>query len=154
VIRDADQAAAHRSATYRGGMTYAGDLSPTEAWVLLETEPDALLVDVRTEPEWAFVGVPDLTGLGKKLLTVSWNLWPSGEHNNAFVDDLREAGVEGPAVFICRSGARSAAAAEAATAAGLDPAYNVAEGFEGELDEKGHRGRTGWRARGLPWRQS
>jgi rhodanese-related sulfurtransferase len=136
------------------GMTYAGDLTPTEAWELLHREPEAALVDVRSEPEWMFVGVPHIADLGKKLVTVSWNHWPGGR-NSTFLEDLAAAGVTGgPVLFICRSGARSRAAAIAATQAGIAPAYNVSEGFEGDLDEHGHRGVNGWRSRGLPWRQS
>jgi rhodanese-related sulfurtransferase len=135
-------------------MTYAGELSPTEAWELLDRDPEAVLVDVRSEAEWMFVGVPDITELGKKLVTVSWNLWPSGTGNPDFLQQLAEIGVsEGPVLFICRSGIRSKAAAQAATAAGIAPSYNVTQGFEGDLDELGHRGGAGWRAAGLPWRQ-
>lgn len=137
-------------------MTYAGDLTPPEAWDVLQQEPEAVLVDVRSEAEWMFVGLPDVTGLGKKLVTVSWNHWPGGARNPRFLEELTEAGVtgEGPVLFICRSGARSKAAAVAATEAGIAPSYNVSEGFEGDLDEAGHRGGNGWRAHGLPWRQS
>lgn len=135
-------------------MTYAGELSPSQAWALLDRDPEAVLVDVRSEAEWMFVGVPDITELGKKLVTVSWNLWPSGTRNPEFLEQLADTGVsEGPVLFICRSGIRSRAAAEAATAAGIAPSYNVSQGFEGDLDELGHRGGAGWRAAGLPWRQ-
>jgi rhodanese-related sulfurtransferase len=138
------------------GMTYAGDLTPPEAWELLEREPGAVLVDVRSEAEWMFVGVPDLTGLGKKLVAVSWNHWPGGTRNARFLDELEEAGIPAAdtVLFLCRSGVRSRAAAIAATQAGITTAYNVSEGFEGDLDEAGHRGGNGWRAHGLPWRQS
>jgi rhodanese-related sulfurtransferase len=137
-------------------MTHAGDLTPREAWELLRTEPDAVLVDVRTSAEWSWVGVPDLRQLGKRVVTAEWNRWPDGSRNAGFLDQLRAAGVrEGmPLAFLCRSGNRSAAAAEQATAAGLGPAYNVTDGFEGPLDDEGHRGASGWRAEGLPWRQS
>lgn len=137
-------------------MTYAGDLDPTEAWTLLGRDPAAVLVDVRSEAEWTFVGLPDVTALGKKLVTVAWNHWPDGTPNEEFVEDLRALGVDGsgPVLFICRSGARSQAAAAAATAAGIAPSYNVSEGFEGGLDDAGHRGVGGWRSAGLPWRQS
>jgi rhodanese-related sulfurtransferase len=136
-------------------MTYAGDLTPTEAWELLDRDPQAVLVDVRSEAEWMFVGLPHVEELDKKLVTVSWNHWPGGARNDSFLDDLAEAGVTGgPVLFLCRSGARSRAAAVAATQAGITPAYNVSEGFEGDLDESGHRGVEGWKARGLPWRQS
>jgi rhodanese-related sulfurtransferase len=137
-------------------MTYAGDLTPTEAWELLASDPAAVLVDVRTEAEWTFVGVPDVNDLGKRLVTVAWNHWPSGTRNEHFLEDLSGAGVvgDGPVLFICRSGARSAAAAALASDAGVTPSYNVSEGFEGDLDEHGRRGGSGWRAHGLPWRQS
>jgi rhodanese-related sulfurtransferase len=77
--------------------------------------------------------------------------------NETFVDELLEQvspGCDRPVVFICRSGNRSIGAAEAATEAGIAPAYNVLDGFEGHLDPAGHRGATGWRALGLPWKQS
>src|SRR3954451_1625011 len=137
-------------------MSYAGDLAPAEAYELLEREHDAVLVDVRTRPEWAYVGLPDLTGLGKDVVRVEWTRYPDGARNGAFLDELAAAGVDRdrPVVFLCRSGVRSGAAAEAATRAGYGRAYNVAEGFEGPLDADGHRGSRGWRAARLPWRQS
>ena len=136
---------------------YAGDLTPREAWELLGSEPDAVLVDCRTRAEWSYVGVPDPRGLGRDLVTVEWQQYPSGQVNSRFVDELREAlgdKADAPLVFLCRSGVRSVAAARAATAAGLGRSYNVLDGFEGGLDADGHRGTTGWRAEGLPWRQS
>jgi rhodanese-related sulfurtransferase len=142
---------------------YAGDITPEEAWKLLSDNPDAVLVDCRTEAEWRFVGVPDISDLGRDVVYVQWSSM-DGKRNERFVDDLIEAGVEPgvgprasrgrPVVFLCRSGNRSIGAAEAATAAGIAPSYNVLDGFEGHLDDSGHRGGSGWRAVGLPWRQS
>jgi rhodanese-related sulfurtransferase len=136
-------------------MTYAGDLSPSDTYAALAADPNAVLVDVRTAAEWAYVGVPDLSTLGKDLVTIEWVSYPHGAHNDGFVDDLREAGIaEGaPIHFLCRSGVRSKAAATAATEAGLGPAYNIIDGFEGQLDGHHHRGVGGWKASGLPWRQ-
>lgn len=137
-------------------MSYAGDITPEEAWRILSDNPDAVLVDVRTDAEWKFVGVPDVSSLGRETVFVQWNR-TDGTHNDRFVDDLVEAGVtpgERPVIFLCRSGNRSIGAAEAATAAGIGPSYNVLDGFEGNLDENRHRGGTGWRAVGLPWVQS
>jgi rhodanese-related sulfurtransferase len=140
--------------------SYAGDLSPKEAWAVLESDPGAVLVDVRTRPEWAFVGVPDLSGLGRSAVFVEWQRFPSMETNTSFVDDLhREAKAalrkDTPVLFLCRSGGRSRAAAIAMTKAGFSRAYNVAGGFEGDLDSAQHRGRTsGWKAATLPWRQT
>jgi rhodanese-related sulfurtransferase len=86
---------------------------------------------------------------------VEWQRFPDGRVNDRFVDELREAGVAPgtPVYFLCRSGVRSVAAAEAATAAGLGPAYNIVHGFEGPLDEQGRRTVAGWKNSGLPWRQ-
>ncbi|MGW0177452.1 rhodanese-like domain-containing protein [Rhodococcus sp. NPDC003322] len=138
-------------------MSYAGDLTPQQAWDLLREHPRAVLVDVRTDAEWRFVGVPDTAELGRELLTIEWVSY-DGTRNADFVTQLQEAGVTGgedaEVIFLCRSGQRSIGAAEAATAAGIGPAYNVLDGFEGGLDEGGHRGGAGWRAVGLAWRQS
>jgi rhodanese-related sulfurtransferase len=137
---------------------YAGDITPEQAWKLLSDNPQAVLVDVRTDAEWRFVGVPDLSSLGRDVVYIEWNT-SAGKRNENFLSELREhiapAGDEQrPVVFLCRSGNRSIGAAEVATEAGLTPAYNVLDGFEGQLDATGHRGETGWRAVGLPWRQS
>jgi rhodanese-related sulfurtransferase len=137
-------------------MAYAGDLRPTEAWELLKAEPAAQLVDVRTRPEWTFVGIPDLDSIGKKPILLAWQAYPAMQINPAFAEELRRvvSSPEAPLLFICRSGARSRAAAETMAAAGYRRCYNVAEGFEGQVDVEGHRGRkAGWKAAGLPWNQ-
>jgi rhodanese-related sulfurtransferase len=137
-------------------MGYAGDVDPADAYAGLRADADAVLVDVRTSAEWAYVGLPDLSQIGKRVIPVEWQHFPDGALNEDFVDQLREAGVGdgAPIYFLCRSGARSVAAAKAATAAGLGPAYNVADGFEGPLGHDGHRSVTGWKAAELPWRQA
>jgi rhodanese-related sulfurtransferase len=137
-------------------VSYAGDITPQQAWELLSENPEAVLVDCRTDAEWRWVGVPDISSLGRDVVYIEW-VSNDGKRNTGFVDDLLAAGVtpgERPVVFLCRSGNRSIGAAEAATAAGIGPSYNVLDGFEGHLDEKGHRGGSGWRAIGLPWVQS
>ena len=136
-------------------MNYAGDVDPSGTYAALQAEADAVLVDVRTSAEWSYVGLPDLSHIGKRVIPLELQRFPDGALNGSFVDQLREAGVgEGaPIYFLCRSGVRSAAAAEAATAAGLGPAYNVDDGFEGPLDREGHRTVAGWKVDGLPWRQ-
>ncbi len=136
-------------------MSYAGNVDPSEAYAALQADPDAVLVDVRTSAEWSYVGLPDLTQIGKKVIPLEWQRFPDGALNLNFVEQLRDSGVgEGaPIYFLCRSGVRSAAAAEVATAAGLGPAYNVSDGFEGPLDHDGHRTVGGWKVAGLPWRQ-
>ena len=138
-------------------MAYAGDLTPRQAFDLLAQRTEAVLVDVRTQAEWSYVGVADLSGLGKRCVLAEWVGFPDGKPNAGFLDELTAAGVTpgAPVVFLCRSGVRSVAAATAATAAGLGPAFNVLEGFEGPLDDARHRGGGGgWKAAGLPWTQS
>lgn len=139
---------------------YAGDISTAEAWALLEKEPKAQLIDVRTAAEWTFVGLPDLSGLGRDVHCVEWQSFPDMSVNPQFAavaaDEVRSAGAseDTPLLFLCRSGARSRAAAIAMTRAGFRKAYNIAGGFEGDLDENRRRGtRNGWKAGGLPWRQ-
>lgn len=136
-------------------MSYAGDVSPHEAYAAVTGGEDAVLVDVRTKAEWAYVGVPELPADAEPLRTIEWQSFPDGALNDRFVEQLREAGVtEGRAVyFLCRSGVRSVAAAKAATAAGFGPAYNVLEGFEGPHDAHKHRAVGGWKNLGLPWVQ-
>jgi rhodanese-related sulfurtransferase len=137
-------------------VSYAGDITPLEAWKVLSDNPDAVLVDVRTDAEWRFVGVPDLSSLGRDVVYIEWNK-SNGQHNDNFLAELQDkipAGDgERPVVFLCRSGNRSIGAAEVATEAGITPSFNVLDGFEGQLDAHGHRGDTGWRAVGLPWKQ-
>ena len=74
-------------------MSYAGDLTPREAWEKLENNPDAVLVDCRTQAEWSFVGVPDLEVLGKRAIFAEWTTFPEGRRNDDFVAQLRDSGV-------------------------------------------------------------
>lgn len=136
--------------------TYAGDLSPQDAWEKLSETPKAVLVDVRTDAEFSYVGNPDLSSLGKDVLRVHWKVFPGMDLNPDFVDQVAGGGVDKdtPLMFLCRSGIRSRHAAEAMTAAGFTECYNVAGGFEGDHDARGHRGAVnGWKVDGLPWLQ-
>lgn len=129
-------------------LPFAGGVPPVEAWALVQAGA-AVLVDVRTAEERKFVGlVPD-------TLHVAWATGTSLNRNPRFVKEL-EAKVKKDRVllFLCRSGKRSALAAEAAAKAGFTQAFNVLEGFEGDLNEQQQRGeRGGWRHAGLPWTQ-
>jgi rhodanese-related sulfurtransferase len=134
-------------------MSYAGDLTPQEAWAKLEA--GAVLVDVRTEAEWQQIGIPvttsdDATGQRQDPLFVQWT-FAGGAPNPEFLAQLRRQAPAADAelVFLCRSGVRSVAAANAAAAAGFT-AYNVLEGFEGEPGPSGARTVNGWKNRGLP----
>jgi len=136
-------------------MSYAGDVTPAEAYAAVSGDGDALLVDVRTRAEWAYVGVPDLSAQGRRVAFVEWSRFPDGSVNEQFVDEVRSAGLQPghPVYLLCRSGVRSRSAAEALTAAGFGPAFNVVDGFEGPHDREGHRTVAGWKVAGLPWRQ-
>jgi len=136
---------------------YTGDVAPATAWKILSERNDAVLVDVRTRAEWNYVGLPDLDSIAKKPALLEWQVFPSMQPNLEFVSALSSAIADkgAPLLFLCRSGARSAAAAKAMTAAGYSTCLNVAEGFEGPLDAQAKRGSAGgWKAAGLPWRQT
>ena len=131
-------------------MTYAGDLTPAQVWELLENNPDAVLVDVRTDGEWRTIGVPDTSSIKQTSHFIEWST-AFGPNPN-FLDQLSEAVPHAnvPVLFLCRSGARSIGAAQDATAAGFTQAFNVLEGFEGDLDADGGRTVNGWILAGLP----
>jgi rhodanese-related sulfurtransferase len=132
------------------------NVTPKDSFAALAADGNAQLVDVRTDAEWQYVGIPDLRPLGKQAILVSWQYFPSGNVNASFVEELRDAGLDPSQTifFLCRSGVRSMAAAQAAEAAGFGTVYNIAHGFEGPPDAQGHRGQVaGWKADDLPWRQ-
>lgn len=137
---------------------YAGDLSAAQAWALLSKEPDAQLIDVRSAAEWTFVGLPDLSAIGRRLHCLEWQIFPAMTQNPDFVAQASAAigtNKDTPVLFMCRSGGRSRAAAMAMTGAGYGKCFNIAGGFEGDLDEERHRGvRNSWKAAGLPWKQT
>lgn len=140
---------------------YAGDLAPQQAWELLSSDSSAILVDVRSQPEWSFVGLPDLSSFKKKPILVPWQTYspasrPPMTLNPSFAADVDASVTDKstPVIFLCRSGVRSKAAAIAMTARGYKRCYNLAGGFEGPHDDARHRGRVaGWKAAGLPWTQ-
>ena len=137
---------------------YAGDLNASDAWALLSSHPEAQLVDVRTTAEWSFVGLPDLGTIGRRAICLEWQTYPSMAVNQAFAAQADQAlggRKDAPVLFLCRSGVRSRAAAAAMTAAGYTQAYNIVGGFEGDMDAASHRGQiNGWKAAGLPWKQT
>ncbi len=132
------------------GLPYDGALTPVEAHDILKESGAAVLVDVRTQAELDWVGgVPG-------ALHIEWQGYPAHAQNPDFIHQLREAVPDDALLlFMCRSGARSHAAAAAASAAGFGGCYNVLHGFEGDRDAHGHRNHlNGWRFSGLPWRQN
>ncbi|MCB1501103.1 MAG: rhodanese-like domain-containing protein [Bauldia sp.] len=143
------------------GGGYEGDVAAGTAWAALAQAADAALIDVRTRAEWTYVGMPELGSIGKQLVLVEWDEFPSGEVIPDFAGrlkaelDARGISRQAPLYFICRSGARSRRAAIAATAAGYQACFNVEHGFEGRLGPDRHRATAGsWKAEGLPWVQS
>ena len=143
---DLKRAAAERAKKL--GLAYAGALLPAEAHRLMQA--GAKLVDVRTKPELQYVG--NIPG----ALAIEWQTYPGSRPNPEFIGELAAVTKKDePVMFICRSGARSHSAAEAAMRAGWQETYNVLEGFEGDKDAAGHRNTVGgWRMAGLPWKQS
>ena len=130
------------------GAPYAGLVTPIEAYALMLAGV-ATLIDVRTRFEHEYVGrVPDTP-------LIEWKPLGAAAPNPQFVAQVEALeGQRDNLLFLCRSGVRSHAAATALAAAGHEHAYNIVEGFEGDLDEHGHRGAAGWRHAGLPWVQS
>jgi rhodanese-related sulfurtransferase len=133
------------------GQPYAGAVTPAEAYALLQAEPTAKLVDVRTNAERDWVGrvaVPEA-----QHAAVQWNLYPGGVPNPDFPAQLADvAGRDDVLLFLCRSGVRSRHAAKVATEMGYKNAFDILEGFEGDRDAEGHRKSVGgWCKAGLPW---
>jgi rhodanese-related sulfurtransferase len=134
-------------------------VTPPEAWEILQTSPEAALLDVRTKVEFDYVGHP------MNAINIPWQEAPDWSVNQNFVNMAREAlsakmgpqaDIESlPVLTICRSGKRSLAAAEALAKSGFKNVYNIEQGFEGDRDGAKHRSTiNGWRFHNLPWEQS
>ena len=143
IIQRAEERARAARLPYRGAVT------PQEAAELLEKQPGARLVDVRSKAEWQLVGrIPG-------AIEVEFKLFPDWRPNPAFIDDLqRQLRLDDHILFICRSGVRSDNAAKALLAEGFKNIYNVLEGFEGDLGQDKKRSVNGWKNAGLPWVQA
>ena len=132
------------------GLPYKGALLPIEAYRILQENTQAQLVDVRSRAELDWVGrIPGAT-------EIELRTYPGMQPNPIFLDQLAEQVDKSlPVLFICRSGARSNQAAAIANSVDFTDCYNILEGFEGDKDDHGHRGKaSGWKAAGLPWVQS
>ena len=138
-------------------LAYAGDVSAKQAWTELQNNPHAILVDVRTQPEWTFSGTADLAILDKETHKISWKHYPTMEVNPHFVAMVKQVApaADTPIFFLCKTGGRSQDAAIAMTQEHYTQCFNVEHGFEGDLNNHGQRGTiNGWKASGLPWEQA
>ena len=132
------------------------NISSRECFEKLSIEVNSQLIDVRTKPEWIYVGVPDLSSINKKVIFVSWQVYPEMGTNKFFENQILESNIkkDNNLYFICRSGQRSHDAAEFLASRGFSNCFNVIDGFEGKLNHE--RQRTlidGWQFYNLPWKQ-
>jgi rhodanese-related sulfurtransferase len=127
------------------------NLNPQEAWDFLQTNTDAILVDVRTKIEHGFVGRP------MNAIHIAWKEAPAWQINPNFISDIEKivTNKDTPVLLLCRSGQRSLEAAKVLEDIGFTRLVNIIDGFEGPLDQNNHRGNLGgWRFNNLPWIQS
>ena len=132
------------------------NISSQECFEKLSIEVHSHLIDVRTKPEWVYVGVPDLSSINKNVIFISWQVYPEMEINKFFENQVLESNIQkdNNLYFICRSGNRSYSAAESLASRGFSNCFNVIDGFEGKLNHKHQRALIdGWQFNNLPWKQ-
>jgi rhodanese-related sulfurtransferase len=132
------------------------NISSRECFEKLSLEVNSQLIDVRTKPEWIYVGIPDLSSINKKVIFVSWQVYPEMGTNNFFENQILESNIkkDNNLYFICRSGNRSYSAAEFLASRGFSNCFNVIDGFEGKLNHNLQRALIdGWQFNNLPWKQ-
>ncbi len=137
---------------------HLGELTPRQAWQMLQDDPRTVLVDIRSAMEFLFVGHPS------GAVHIAWIDEPDWTVNPHFITEVRKLLLGGvvcdnqegcaPVILSCRSGKRSKEAGKALLDAGFRNVYHIDSGFEGDLDEHHHRSTVnGWRFEGLPWEQ-
>jgi len=127
------------------------NLAPKQCWDILQENPSAVLIDVRTAIEHSFVGHPPAA------IHIAWKEFPGMQLNKQFIAQVENIVKDKntPILLLCRSGQRSLDSAKALEESGYQNLINIAEGFEGALDDEKHRGNIdGWKFHGLPWTQS
>ena len=132
------------------------DITSVECFNKLSEISNSYLIDVRTKPEWEFIGVPDLSSLNKKILFISWLVYPRMTINSLFENQVLESNIEknDKLFLICRSGTRSFHAAKFLVSCGYNHCFNVADGFEGHKNALSQRSTSnGWKYNNLPWKQ-
>jgi rhodanese-related sulfurtransferase len=141
ILQSAQKRSLDNSFAYRGALT------PTEAFTILQENPQALLVDVRTQAELELVGrVPN-------AVNIEWAFYPGMVKNERFAEQLAATVDKNlTVIFMCRTGGRSHNAAVVAQQLGYSHAYNMLEGFEGEANTLKQRTTlNGWKHANLPW---
>ena len=132
------------------------NISSRECFEKLSIEVNSQLIDVRTKPEWIYVGVPDLSSINKKVIFVSWQVYPEMGTNKFFENQILESNIKknNNLYFICRSGQRSHDAAKFLDSRSFANCFNVFDGFEGNLNHERQRASIdGWQFNNLPWKQ-
>ena len=135
---------------------YINDITSKECFSKLSKVSNSYLVDVRTTPEWEFIGVPDLSSINKKVMFISWQVYPKMKINSSFENRIDALNIKkNDKIFlICRSGKRSYDAAKFLSSVGYNYCYNITDGFEGDKDDLNHRSTiNGWKYNNLPWKQ-
>ena len=132
------------------------NITSIECFNKLSEISNSYLIDIRTKPEWEFIGVPDLSSLNKKTIFISWHMYPEMKINSLFENQITESNIKknDNLFLICRSGSRSSDAAEFLTSHGFTNCFNVKDGFEGEIGPNHQRSTiNGWKYCKLPWKQ-
>jgi rhodanese-related sulfurtransferase len=132
------------------------EVTSLEAWEILQKNSNSYLIDVRTVPEWKNVGYPNLSSIDRKLVKLSWRVYPTMQINTDFVTHLVQEipQKEANLLFICKTGGRSYEAALEMKKNGFINCFNIIDGFEGDIDHTNSRGNiNGWKALNLPWEQ-
>ena len=132
------------------------NISSQECFEKLSIEVHSHLIDVRTKPEWVYVGVPDLSSINKNVIFISWQVYPEMKINKFFENQILESSIkkDDNLYFICRSGNRSNNAAKFLTSLGFSNCINVIDGFEGKLNHEHQRASIdGWQFHNLPWKK-
>jgi len=132
------------------------NITSTECFNKLSEISNAYLIDVRTKPEWEYIGVPDLSSLNKKIICISWHVYPEMKINSLFENQVFKSNIKknDNLFLICRSGTRSSHAAKFLVSCGYNHCINVADGFEGNKNTQSKRSTiNGWKYNNLPWKQ-
>ena len=131
------------------------NITSIECFNKLSEISNSYLIDIRTKPEWEFIGVPDLSSLNKKTIFISWHVYPEMKINSLFENQITESNIKknDKLFLICRSGNRSFQAAKFLSSFGYNNCFNIIDGFEGDKNNINQRSTiNGWKYNNLPWK--